>query len=50
MKFCDEAGQVSIAELCDPLTTFTNWEGLVLVGDSLQLEPTITSRAFNEFI
>ena len=50
MIFCDEAGQVSIAELCVPLTTFTNWEGLVLVGDDLQLEPTVTSKAFNEFL
>lgn len=50
MVFCDGAGQVSVAGLCVPLTTSTNWEGLVLVGDSLQLEPTITSRAFNEFI
>lgn len=50
MIFCDEAGQVSIPELCVPLTTFTNWEGLVLVGDCLQLKPTIKSSAFNEFI
>ena len=42
MIFCDEAGQVSIAELCVPLTTFTNWEGPVLVGDDPQLEPTVT--------
>ena len=47
--FCDEAGQVSIPEMCVPLTTFTEWEGLVLVGDTQQLEPTVTSRAFNEF-
>ena len=50
MLFCDEAGQVSIAELCVPLTTFTKWEGLVLVGDSVRLEPTITSSALNEFL
>ncbi len=50
MIFCDEAGQVSIAELCVPLTTFTKWEGLVLVGDSLQFGPTIMSKASNEFI
>lgn len=50
MIFCDEAGQVSIAELCVPLTTFTNWQGLVLVGDDMQLEPTVTSKAFNEFL
>ena len=48
--FCDEAGQVSTSELYVPLTTFTKWEALVLIGDSLQLEPTVTSSAFNEFL
>lgn len=48
--FCDEAGQVSTSELYVPLTTLTKWEVLVLVGDSLQLEPTVTSSAFNEFL
>ena len=49
MIFCDEASQVSIPEICVPLTTFTKWECLVLVGDSLQFNPTVTSTVVNEF-
>lgn len=48
--FCDEAGQISIPSLCVPLTTFRKWEGLFLFGDIQQLEPTLLSGQFNEFI
>ena len=48
--FCDEAGQVSLASLCVPLTTFTDWEGLFLFGDISQLEPIVLSGSVNEFI
>ena len=46
---CDEAGQISIASLCVPLTTFTKWEGLILIGDIQQLKPPSFSGQFNEF-
>ena len=48
--FCDEAGQITVASLCVPMTTFTKWEGLFLFGDIKQLEPTALSGQFNEFI
>lgn len=48
--FCDEAGQISIPSICVPLTTFTKWEGLFLFGDVQQLEPTVFSGQFNEFV
>ena len=48
--FCDEAGQISIPSLCVPLTTFHKWEGLFLFGDVQQLEPTLLSGQFNEFV
>lgn len=38
---CDEAGQVGVASLCVPLTTFTSWEGLFLFGDISQSGPTV---------
>ena len=46
----DETGQIGLARLCVPLTTFTDWEGLFLFGDVCQLEPTVLSGQFNEFI
>ena len=48
--FCDEAGQVNVASLCVPLTTFHDWEGLYLFGDIRQLRPTVLSVTRNEFI
>ena len=48
--FCDEAGQISIPSLCVPLKTFNKWEGLFLFGDVQQLEPTLLSGRFNEFV
>ena len=48
--FCDETGQISIASLCVPLTTFEKWEGIFLFGDIQQLEPTAISGRYNEFI
>ena len=39
--FCGEASQVSLASLCVPLTSFADWEGLFLFGDTCQLEPTV---------
>ena len=47
--FLDEGGQITLASLSVPLTTFTNWEALFLFGDIQQLEPTVLSTAFNEF-
>lgn len=48
--FCNEAGQVGLASLCVPLTIFHDWEGVFLFGDTCQLEPTVLSGGFNEFI
>lgn len=48
--FCDESGQISVPSFCVPLTTFDQWEGLFLFGDVQQLEPTVLSGQFNEFI
>ena len=47
---CDAAGQISIASLCVPLTTFTKWEGLFLFGDVQQLKPSAFSGQYNEFV
>ncbi|KAL9071318.1 MAG: hypothetical protein Q9161_004334 [Pseudevernia consocians] len=48
--FCDEAGQVGLASLCVPLTTFHDWEGLYLFGDANQLQPMVLSAMVNEFV
>ena len=47
---CDEAGQISLPSLCVPLTNFPNVEGVFLVGDTQQLEPTVQSTLYNEFL
>jgi len=36
---CDEAGQISTPSLCVPLTSFTTWEGMFMIGDPNQLQP-----------
>ena len=48
--FCDEAGQMSFADLCVPLTTFSDWEGLYKFGDTRRLQPTVLSAMSNEFV
>ncbi|KAL8801998.1 MAG: hypothetical protein Q9200_006737 [Gallowayella weberi] len=44
----DEGGQSSVASLCIPLTIFTAWRALIVVGDHKQLRPTLVAKEENE--
>ncbi|KAL9631677.1 MAG: hypothetical protein Q9204_004127 [Flavoplaca sp. TL-2023a] len=46
--FIDEGGQTSVASLAVALTEFTKFEALLLIGDPMQLPPTILAKYVNE--
>lgn len=56
LKFCDpsivivdECGQSSEIDALIPLTRWASTQSRILLGDEKQLQPTVTSRLFNEF-